>query len=333
MLIRVLLATIGLLGGAADAGAQKEARQTATLRGRVIDDRGQPIAASRVVLGWFIGPIDELRLLQLPLGGFTDPDGRYEIGGVPAGDWYVQAEEPALLPGAAGRDMPDYPATYYPGVRDARLARPVHFDPGSIVNIDLVVSGIPVFELSLRLSPLDQITARPVELFLDATEAGLPRVLPARQVEPGGIARFRRLRAGRYFLWARAETPTNALVGWRSIEVKDRSLELDFPLAPGGRISGRVIGAEPAALSGARVVAALVDGDREIDPRAPDTVEIGADGSFAIDGLFADRRLRVIGLPEPYVVKAVRIAGREVSTVLSIRPGVFLEGIEIVVAR
>jgi hypothetical protein len=333
MLIRVLLATIGSLGIAADAGAQKEGRQTATLRGRVIDDRGQPVAASRIVLGWFIGSTDELRLLHLPLGGFTDPDGQFEIGGVPAGDWYVQAEEPALLPGPAGRDAPDYPATYYPGVRDARLARPVHFDPGSIVNIDLVVSAIPVFELALRLSPLDQVTTRPVELFLDATEAGLPRVLPARQVEPGGIARFRRLRAGRYFLWARAETPTNALVGWRSIEVKDRSLDLDFPLAPGGRVSGRVVCAEPVALSGARVVAALVDGEREIDPRAHDSVEIAGDGRFAIDGLFANRRLRVIGLPDGYAVKAVRVAGRDVTAPLAVGAGVAIEGVEIVVAQ
>jgi hypothetical protein len=145
--------------------------------------------------------------------------------------------------------------------------------------------------------------------------------------------RFQRLRAGRYFLWARAETPARALVGWRWIEVKDRSLDIDFPLAPGGRISGRVVSAEPAALSGARVVAALVDGDREIDPRAPDSVEIAGDGSFAIDGVFADRRLRVIGLPEGHTVKAVRVGGREVTAPLSIGSGAAVEGIEIVVSR
>jgi hypothetical protein len=306
---------------------------TATLRGRIVDDREQPIAATRVSVGWFIGPPDQLRLLPLPLGAVTDADGSYEVSSVPPGEWYVQVEQRALLPGDVVGEAPDYPLTYFPGVTDARLARPVRFVPGATRTVNIIVPAIPVFELALRLTPLEQVTSRQVELFLDATDAGFPRVIPAREVEPGGIARFRRLRNGRYFVWARARSSQTILAAWQSVQVDGRSLDLVLPLLPAGRISGRVVSDDIAALSGARVVAALVDGERERDPRAPDSVEIDAAGRFAIDGLFGDRRLRLIGLPQGFELEAVRLDGRDLTTPISIAPGTTVDRIELLVAR
>lgn len=330
----LVVATVSLIV-VAHARAQSGAGpRDGTVRGQVVDDRGQPLAGCRVSIGGFLGEGDQLHLLALPVSTRTNAQGHYEITGVPPGYWYVQVQQDVLLAGAVTTDVPDYPLSYFPGVTEARLARSVRVVAGATVDhIDVVVPRIPVFEMALRLSPLEQVTSRQVELFLDASAAGKPRAIPARAIEPGGIARFRRLRPGRYFVWARARTPTNILAAWRTIDIDDRSVELDLPLSATGRVAGRVVSADLPALSGARVVAVLVDGEREIDPRMPDSVEIEADGRFTIDGLFGDRRLRLIGLPEGWDIRAVRLNGRDMPVSISIATGTSVDGIELVVAR
>lgn len=322
-----------LAEGRADARRQI-ATPGGVVRGRVIDDRGKPLVACRVSIGSLIGSDVETRLLALPLSIRTDEHGMFEAHDVPPGDWYVRVEQDALPPSALASDTPDYPVTYFPGVAEARHAKAIHLTPGGLLSsVDVVVPAIPVFDMALKLSPLDALKAANMELFLNAAEAGRPRAITPREVEPDGVVRFRRLRAGRYFVWARARVGDRAWVAWRRVDIADRSQTLDFRLSPGGRLSGRVVGAEPSILIGARVVAVLVDDGREIDYREPDSAEIAADGRFAIDGVFAERQLRVIGLPEGWRVQSIRVAGRDVADAISVPEGGAIEDIEIALTR
>jgi hypothetical protein len=339
------LAATAYVGPVAHANGQpRRGLEGGTLRGRVIDDVGRPLSGCRISIGSLLAGEEALHLLALPISIRTNLDGEYEARDVPAGDWYIRVEQDVLAPGvydsenARGRSpswaTPDYPITYFPGVTDARLAKAVRVVRGaSVGDLDIVVPHIPVFDLALKLSPLDALTSTAVEVFLNATQAGRPRAITPRDIEPGGIVRFKRLRSGPYFVWARARTPNEILAAWRRIEIASQTVEVDFSLTRAGRIAGRVVAADLNAISGARVVATLVDSGLALDHRDPDSVDMAEDGRFAIDGLFGERRLRMIGLPEGWTVRAIRQKGREIGMPLLVRSGASIDDIEIVVER
>lgn len=332
--VALALVAIAWTGPAAAAVQQAGSPPGGTIRGRVIDDGGRAIAGCRVAIGVLLGGGDASTLIALPLSIRTDANGEYVAHDVPPGDWYVRVEQDVLVAGALDADLPDYPVTYFPGVTDVRLARTARIAPGATVDaIDVTVPRIPVFEMALHLLGLDTAASQTLELFLNAAAAGRPRAITPRDIEPGGIVRFKRLRPGSYFVWARAQAADGSLAAWREIAIVDRSVTINLPLAPTGRMTGRIVGPESGRVAGARIVAALVDGDREIDYRAPDSGEIGADGRFAIQGVFGERRLRLIGAPEGLTVREVRVGGRAVGEPLTFPPGALIDDVEVVVGR
>lgn len=325
----ILAASIGSVGPS-DA---QPAPAGGAIRGRILDEHGKPIDALRVSIGSLVVTDAEARLIALPPAVRTNADGMFEARDVPPGDWYVQVEQDVLLRPTGSENEPDHPLTYFPGVTDPRRARPVTVVSGGTATADLVVTSIPVFEMALRLAPLDALRSSRLELFLNGDEAGRPRVLAPRDAEADGTVRFKRLRPGRYFVWARAFVNDRALVAWRRVDLGSRDEAIEMPLVPAGRLSGRVVGADAAVVSGARVVATLVDDGRAIDYREPDSTEVLADGRFAIGGVFGERRLRVIGLPEGWRVRAIRAGGREISDPLVVREGELIDEIEVIVGR
>lgn len=315
-------------------GQSQATPQGGVMRGRVVDDGGRPLVAGRVSIGSLVVSDTEARLIALPISVRTDDRGAFEAIGIPPGDWYVRVEQDALVPRALGDDTPDYPATYFPGVSDPAQAKPVRVaSDGATDDVVIVVRGIPVFDMALRLAPLDALKSANLELFLNGEEAGRPRAIAPREAEPDGLVRFRRLRPGRYFVWARARVGDRTLVAWRRVDIRDRSEAIDFTLVPAGRVSGRVIGADAGVLSGARVVATLVDEGRTIDYREPDSAEVLAEGRFAIDGVFGQRRLRVIGLPDGWRTASIRVGGQETSDAILVAEGAAIDGIEITLTR
>lgn len=321
------------IGSAVHARAQHAA---GILRGRVVDDRGAPLVACRVSIGSLLGAGTEARLLALPVSTRTRQDGTFQIEQVPPGDWYLRVEQDVLPPRALTSDTPDYPVTYYPGVTRAHDAKPIHMTAGGLVaGVTVVVRSIPVFDLVLALGPREALQSATLELFIDATEAGRPRAITPNAPEPDGSVRFRRLRPGPYFVWARATRPgERARAAWRRVEIVDKSERLDFLLAPTARLSGRIVGADAAVVTGARVVAALVDDDgREVDYRNPDSAAIDADRRFTIDGVFGRRALRVIGLPPPWRVQSIRLGARPMGGTLLVPEGGTIADIEIEVIR
>ncbi|MCA1583879.1 MAG: carboxypeptidase-like regulatory domain-containing protein, partial [Acidobacteria bacterium] len=255
-----------------------------TIRGRVTDDAGHPVAGCRVSVGSI--PAGDQVLLALPLAIRTDANGEYEVPGVPAGEWHLKVEHDAIAPGGLSADHPDYATVFFPGVTDARNARRVRVVGGAPVVADVVMLRITVYELALRLAPVDLLRSNSLELFINAAAAGRPRAISPRDVEPDGTVRFKRLRPGPYFVWARVRAGDGVLVAWQNVVVTDRSLQLDFPLVPAGRLAGRIVAPDLEAISGARVVASLVHEGQPVDFREPDTAVVSSDGGFVIDGLF-----------------------------------------------
>ena len=148
-----------------------------------------------------------------------------------------------------------------------------------------------------------------------------------------GSFAFVDLKPGRYVLWARPPAEDSGDVAWQAVDLGEAAAVVELALAPGGRLRGLVVdeqGQPPP--EGARVIAALLDDSREIDPTSPDQVEVDADGAFDLAGLFGSRALRVIGLPAGWDVKAILVDGRESPKAFKIVEGKAIDGISIVIA-
>ena len=121
------------------------------------------------------------------------------------------------------------------------------------------------------------------------------------------------------------------------------------PAAPGwGRRWGKFQAAALAALYSATLALTSVlpaaaqqprlcwrdnTSDIDLDPLARDEGQVGADGSFTIDGLFGRRVFRVAGLPADWQMTAIRQGRSDItSSGIDLAPGTAIE-ISIVVAQ
>jgi hypothetical protein len=109
----------------------------------------------------------------------------------------------------------------------------------------------------------------------------------------------------------------------------------------GATAAGRVTfegGAQPASLTGVRVMANSTDGEPTIafpgvpGGRPPGTLQ--EDGSFELHSLAGTRLLRVMGLPPGWIVKSVTVEGHDATdTGFDFKPGAAVTGIDVVVTN
>jgi hypothetical protein len=222
------------------------------------------------------------------LAGSTDEQGDYELR-VPAGVFLIEVTTLALA-----SDRQRYATTYYPGVvkRDEAAALSVSVgDRVEGINIALLPSGV-VFTGRVFASG---VGAEGITVTVVSSPAG---VLRRSLTEPDGSMRFSGLKAGRYVIFARARDAERDDVAFEVIDATNDVNDLTLSLAPAGRVRGRIVppDGQLEMLDGVRVIAALMDGGTEVDPTAPDQVEVAPDGFFEIPGLFGERALRLIGL-------------------------------------
>ena len=132
-----------------------------------------------------------------------------------------------------------------------------------------------------------------------------------------GIGEIKGLMEGRYFVAARGWIKDKAWAAFAIADFIAPSLDLSLQLAPAGRISGRIVakaGALPP-LTGVVAAATWVHDDAEVNPVTPDQVQVAADGSFRIEGLFGTRTLQLIYLDAGWQVVSVLVGRSEVNTV------------------
>jgi hypothetical protein len=273
------------------------------IHGRVIDQQGHPIEGATVTATF---GITEARLLNA--SAVTRADGSYELKGLPEANLAIRALPDRRRAMAAALDVsrntgstivpsaPEYEPMFYPGVKDLRDASYVRVDAGAISSgIDITLPIAEFFIMSGQIVPTNPVTGK-LEITLTTVPSGS---MQAGQRAADNMFTFARLKPGRYVLWARAQTAYGIEAATQTFDV-DRNFDgVRLELVPAGRISGRVITeqGDPLPIEGFRIAAALLDNNIDIDPRSLSQVEVAADGSFSIEGLFGDRSLRVFGLP------------------------------------
>ena len=289
----------------------------AFITGVVTGAGGRPVEKARVT-GELIGE-------RMSFTGATSNErGEFELR-LASGRYLVHASA-LSVPDASGRG---YELTYFPGVTTQAGAAAIAVSAGDRLN-DINIPLMPqpkLYAISGRVAGSGD-----VRVSLVTSPAGK---IARNAAGPDGVFKFDRLKPGRYIVSARAGSPGLVEVASETVDLADDVVDLALALHQGGRISGRIVTEDMTPPpDGIRVIAALMDGDHDVDPTSPDQVEVDADGSFTIDGLFGTRRLRVISLLAPWSVKTILINRREASPPdVVVKAGATVDAVEIVIAR
>jgi protocatechuate 3,4-dioxygenase beta subunit len=234
-------------------GVEIKVFRPATIRGRVTDDHGTPLAGIEILAtapGVTPQPTG-------PLGGvITDDRGRYAILVQPGRYVVSSAQLPAITASLGSSPKSAFESTFYPHVPTQADAVAIDITRGEDRDgIDFVLATRPAFRVAGRLTGHDGVPGVLVEL--------LPAQRDSR-AEPIAITRlsgqdsfgFSTVPPGRYVL--RALSAPNMPIGshgnpplrelpdgptlWAEVPVTvvDRDVAITLDLHPGSRVSGRV---------------------------------------------------------------------------------------------
>jgi hypothetical protein len=283
----------------------------AIIRGRVVTSSGEPVPKARIRLGM---PVRGIVGFSPGSAGITRADGSFELVRLAAGEWSLELEVPPTP--AAVRP----PLIFYPGVIDREEAKTITLAAGDVVDrVDFVVPDLSNNALTLRVSPVVAAGSTVAAAVIRAS----PLMTATVVLDADGVGRLGGLLPGRYFAAARTSTPTKILTAFEVVDFTGDPRDVLLSLQPAGSITGRLVaqrGVLPP-LEGVRVAASWVHDDVEVNPLVPDQVQVAADGSFRIDGLFGQRVIQLIGLPADWGVNAVLEGRRDVTRGVAIQPG------------
>jgi len=304
--------------------------QDATLRGRVFNADGQPLADVFVVAEM----VGAERRMTAGQPGRSNAEGAFEITGVPPGRMIIRAEPRVTIgfvKGQSVRNPPvQYPPAFFPGVLDRLDAWPIDVKLGEIIELDFHMP--PIFIGSIKT-----IVSGPDGYVIDRVRVMRPEANQIKNVtvSDAGVGYVDSLREGRYAVFARARSRDTLLAAHEFVHITGGEVAVSLSLAPTARVNGRVIGERGGLppVADARIVATWTDGTIDLDPLARDEGHVGPDGSFTIEGLFGRRSFRVAGLPADWRVTAIRQGRSDItSSGVDLSPGTAIE-ISIVVAQ
>lgn len=280
--------------------------------GRILDEDGTPFAGAVVqaLTVRFDGGRDALAVAA---DTRTDDRGEFRLHGLPPGEYFVTAADPAF-----GHLTP----TYHPGVAAATDAKP----------IDVPASGqTPFVEFRLKLVPAARVTGRVLAagkrellsaaiLMSPLDEEGAPSAPPADpSILPDGRFSFGRVAPGRYQIRARGQTDANGPSQFAAftIDVQGSDVDgIDILLRPGALIEGSVVverhgAVGAAALAALRVRAPSIDGHSFGDGFSG---PVQHNATFALRGVSKGAHQIVVeGLPAHWMLRQVLYRGIDVT--------------------
>jgi len=290
--------------------------------GRILDSDGTPfggavVSAMRPV---YVGDRREL----IPVAEIiTNDRGEYRLFGLPPGQYYITAADPAFLSTGDHQGPLVYAPTFYPGVVSPDGATRLTLEPGAPrENIDFQLSIIRPARVRGRITSYDnqQLFSGAVVMSPYSTSQSASFTTTRVDIKPDGAYEFFNVPPGRFIIRARGETSSEGVTLFSSftLSVAGKSASgVDMTLLPGARVRGLVewegTSPRPADTSEVRVRAPLTDGSMFGDAL---TGNVTDDETFLIRGaMIGGHLIRVENLPEPWHLKAVYYRGQDVTDI------------------
>jgi hypothetical protein len=311
--------------------------------GVVSDSAGNPVVGLPVELLRRTFDQSGRQILHLSGSTRTNDRGEYRFYWVNPGRYYINAGSAKGTIGRArnsgnspNETSEDYESAYYPGVTDVGQASVVEVRPGDQVSaIDVRVAPLRVYRIRGRV--IDARTGRPpaaptISLsYLSATGLGSTLYSDVSETYDSrtGLFEFRDVAPGSYVLGAaiseKAVDPefsslqatVMAPVTVSESDVENVTLAAPPPMLLAGQVrsTAEPISAVPNVASIRLQLDPSINGVvmRDVPAAQPQFQWASADGGFVMSNTSpGEYRLRVIGLPPDYFVKAARFAQADV---------------------
>lgn len=332
LLLLLLLVVYGSASAQNRASSAARNRPTASIAGRIIHTDGTAADGARVVVYAMVEGAPAAMVAMTT----SAHDGRYEVTGIPAGEFTVGVtpQKAGGFGGDSSRPRTVPVETLYPGVTERDRAQAITvFEGIPVEGIDVWLTPAPQrFALSGRISWPDGVEVNNLVI-----EYGGPNAI-RRGIwyvsDPGGLFTVEGVAQGTYVLLARGETRDGPLLGLVSTDVALGSVEdIRVTLRTPGAIEGRIVveGAGTWPLTDLRVTPAHAL--LTLSPVYPveDAVVTG-DGRFQLRHLTGEYTFVVRGLPPGWRVKRVMRGGQPTTgDHVIVGAGERVTGVEIVV--
>jgi hypothetical protein len=310
------------------------------ISGRILDEDGTPFAGA-IVEASVTRFQDGRDVLVAIASTRTDDRGEFRIHGLPPGEYFVSAADPAFGSVATPAGVVRYSPTFHPGVVAAGQARPVtvtESGPGATVEFRLQL--VPPARVSGQLVPFNARELLSAAILMTPIDGeGAPSQTPEDPaVLPNGQFSFGPVAPGRYQIRARGQTdPAGAaLFAVFAIDVLGADIEgIRLPLRPGAVVDGTLAveprkGTKPPRPTALRVRMPAIDGSSFGDAL---TGTVQADGAFTLRGVMKGaHQIAVDGLLPPWAVTEVLYRGTNViDRVIEVDEQEHLRGVRIIV--
>ena len=308
----------------------------ATISGTITDEFGDPLAAAVMAINPGTVVIENPGIRSFGRGGATDARGRFQIGGLTAGEYMLMAAPTGAFVGATAIHHQDargqdskltLAPVFHPGVTTQTFASKIVLREGDdLANFDFVVEPAAVATVNVAVTanqPTSAIQIQWVQL------GQLIPMLAGSMTATGTTTTLEAIPA-RYRFVASSETlAEKATRLWASVDLEpdvDVPASIQLALEPGARLSGRIVfeGNDPDRQdAGAWLVPTeplpglKIDGNSTFEP---------ASGRFAIEGVLPGRYALYAGGAErnrsPWMLKSAIVDGREVmDDAIALGPG------------
>ena len=305
-------------------GVDVELPLAGVIVGRILDEDKKPFVGASVDA--LVSRMENGQPTLVSLAtATTDDRGDFRLVGLPEGQYYVSAFDPAFAEVGDETGPLRYTATYYPGVvfveQAERVTVRAGVEPESQILFALKIVR-PALVSGLIATPDKRQLISGAVIMAPIHGEGLAAV-PSDDVRinPDGRFTFRNVAPGGYQIRARAETDPLGVALFATFRIVVNGIDIDnvdMVLQPGAHVDGTlsfdpVNAPKPLSYAGLRVRAPFADGTSFGDALTGDVL---ADGRYSIRGLMSgEHYFTVEGLPPPWVLKHVLWKGQDITDI------------------